>query len=98
MKAMEVGPAVMLDELAGYAEEFERGRQGWKAVRVPGGVRFIRDGYVRVSVLWVGHERWVLTWEYGMGTGKLVEDWRVEVYPTDEIGLQTHMTLNAMWR
>lgn len=96
MKAMEVGPAVMLDEMAGYVQEFSG--QGWTSARVPGGVRFLRDGFVRVVVTWLGHEQWLIAWEYGMGTGKLETDWRCEVYPTDEIGMQAHMTLNAMWR
>lgn len=97
MRATTLGPGPILDELVGYADEFGS-QQGWKAVRVIGGVRYNREGFVRLIVAWLGGERWLLSWEYGSGTGALVTDWRAEIYGTDEIGLHTHMVMTAMWR
>lgn len=85
-----------LKEIEQYAGEFPG--QDWTVIREGGTVKFVRDGYVRVIVCRLGGDWFTITWEYSMGTGESSADWRVERYPTDEIGMQTHMTLNAMWR
>lgn len=87
----------MLEEIAGYAAEEWAVRQGWKAIQNAGSVSFVRDGFVRVIVSRIGGDEFVIAWEYGMGIGEAGKDWRVERYDIEEIGMQAHMTLNAMW-
>ena len=65
---------------------------GVKASRSGGVVRFVRDGFVRVIVSWVGGDVFVVAWAYDDDVNG---EWRAKSYARDEIVVHAHMTVNA---
>lgn len=86
-----------LNNVLDVASESRYVKQGWHAHRSGGTVKFVRDGFVRATVSWIGADWYVIAWEYGMGTGAPAEKWMAERYSTDEVHMHLDMTLNAMW-
>lgn len=65
----------------GETSRFEQ--QGWKMLRHGGHVSAVRDGYVRVVASRIGGDWFVLSWEYGEGTGEPAAEWKSEKYHAD---------------
>jgi len=79
----------VMNEMATYGDDAPYAGM-WNVTRGNGAVRFVREGYVRIVVSWIGGDAFVIAWQYDAG------DWRATQVTRDMVGLEAHMTMNAM--